>query len=540
MWSFFVFGFLCAPLSADADCGDYFQYLVVRESSLENAVVENLRLAPSFRYLPGFAGQWSLSLEQAKYLHEMAQTSKEPDSYGVQRDVIDKVMDWIQANPTADFDKAFGVGPGKIGLNREQLDNAFFNSPMTVRMALQQEAIRRKVPFSPLAFRRPGGIPDDERAMVRRMAAQQVVEWIKANPGKPLELKNFGQGPGKVGLSQDQLYATGHYRSEGVRHASRYFDSMADALVTVKKIANAEGIAFNLIDFNWRGGIPAEILPMVQQEASQRAVDWLRNNPGKRLSKWTYGVAPGQVGIGQDQMNGTGEYRPTKSRHASRYFDSMELALLNVKKLAVEQKVPFRLIDYDFESGITDIVRPEIQKEAVDYIVDWLKNHPGEKLVDSNFGSKGSDKIAITSNRFYGQGDYGPGNPLEASHIFPNRVAAVLAIQAAAAERNVPFRVIDLNWVGGFPPSLRPSVEKEVLGAIVDWVRHNEGKKLVRSSFGNAPDKINLDETRVFGTASYRPGSPDRESRFFDDRKTAKAAIVRALQNTGLHVPPNF
>lgn len=522
---------------ADLECGPHFGYLVVRESALENAVIENLRTAPEFRYLPGFAGRWSISVEQANALHQLGETSTDPETYQAQRDAVAKVMNWMQSNPNKDFEKAFSLGAGKIGLSSDAFYGAFSNSPLTSRAAMQQAAIRRQIPFLPLSLRWPHGIPDSERPLVQQIAVQQIVQWMKENPGKPLEAANFGTGPGKVGMGQDQLYATGHFREGAGRHGLRYFDSMAAALSAVKIAAHSEGLAFNLLDFNWRGGIPPEIRAQIQQEAAQKALDWLKKNPKKKLGKSTFGTADGEVGITQDQFYGTSEYRLGRSKHGSRYFDSMETALLQVKQLAMKQNYPFQLRDYVFEGGIPASIRPEIQSEAVAAVLDWLEAHPGEKAVDSNFGR---GKIPVTPAQLYGQGDYGPGGVSEPSRYFSDRESAVLAIKAAAELRNIPFRVIDLNWRGGFPASLRPAVEKEVLAAVVDWVRANEGKPLNRPVFGAGPGQLNLDDTRLFATGRYRPGQPDRESRYFDDRKSAQSAMVQAVKAAGLRVPPNF
>lgn len=160
------------------------------------------------------------------------------------------------------------------------------------------------------------------------MALDLVMRWMRENNLRLPLTSDFGYGPGKIELSLPKLVSTSNYRNPPKRHPELIyggtFPSPLDFFVALKKRAAHEGIEVWLIDVATHQ-VPSDLHQRImQEEAFERVLRWMRNHAMRRPMRAEFGKGKDRVGLRYSRLIASDQYAEGQPQYIHRVFDSAQ------------------------------------------------------------------------------------------------------------------------------------------------------------------------------------------------------------------------
>lgn len=195
-----------------------------------------------------------------------------------------------------------GAFPGRQGrrqvlFGRDGL-GGLFQSPSEFWLALKQNAAAHDVDVRllDLDIKHFGGEPSASmRLALRQELAEHIKKWESRpeNQGRLAGREAYGMKPGQIPVS--------HRRAMGSHGEALLFSSQSDYWLYYKQMRAEEGRPILLLNVNILEPTP-ELIAERKREAIVLTLNWIRANPGRKLTKGAFGDGNGQIPVNHQKV----------------------------------------------------------------------------------------------------------------------------------------------------------------------------------------------------------------------------------------------
>ncbi len=411
-------------------------------------------------------------------------------------------------------------GTGNYRPGESKWNARIFDSRIDALKAIKAAARAEGLVAHFLDFQWKGGLPAELRPEAQREALEIISTWMQANNRKTFDKNDFGHGPDKIRLDEQQIFAYGSYSQGRPHYENRIFDSRTQFLIELKRRLQDANFPIELVDFHWPKGFSEEVRREIQMEAAERVVKWIVEHDGAVPRSYELGLGPGQVNLYGPRLFGLNLYSPGQSLAELRIYDSRADGVKAIIEAARKKNIVLRLSDFDWRNPPPEILL-EIQQEVIDKIVDWIEKN-GRAPSGKDFAE--DSELGSSQARIFGSGHYRDGERHAELRLFDSKEDAVAAIIATAKERGIRVRYLDFRW-SLVTDSLRAHFQREAVEIVREWMAANSGRLPKSSDFSTGSNDVNLYYSRFVGSNVYGPDGDFYESRIFNSREEAFAAV---------------
>jgi hypothetical protein len=439
------------------------------------------------------------------------------DRYALQRESVDKVLDWVQLHGRLPNGPDFDKSVLETGLPlRRLLFSKSFKNVAEAWMAIKMRGVERgiKIDLLDVVVR---SYTAGFRDQLKQEVVERVVDWLVTHPRQRIKpALDFGRGPDKINFSMAKMIATDEYGEGKSMHHLRVFDNLEEAWLAVRARAQERGVPFRLIDIRatdkMMSSVSDEWKHILQEETLQEISDWIKLNkkiPGfkdfDRIEIPTH-----RLYVGRNQVtNPNAAIFPSPLELWKRILGVVGDDPLLIAKVQ-------RQIDKEYIGGSVE----EERRMAINKILGYYKAK-GAYPSDSEL----MKDLLLDPRKFYGTGEYSIGQEAHHTPLFPNRGAVAMAVKEQAQKEGVPFLVLfNIFTLSGATVDVRQEVQREAVELVVDWISKNPGKVPFATDF---LETLKFKRDWFLGTGNYAAGKFLRESRMFDSPFEAWSAVKK-------------